>query len=158
MAYTTSDAYCSVGDVESRVARGTFSTTTAPTLQQVTDFMALRGAEVSTRARDAGLVISPASGTSPISTTTDDGKALERLARLANELLAAGDAIAAHESRDSAEIPSGATQLWELGKKALDAIATQVALMSTLGAGIAPKGFTEEKAIDTLLHHATMEF
>ena len=80
--------------------------------------MALRAAQITSALADAGKTASPASGSAPISTTSDAGKSLERLARSANAVLAAGDAMYAFDVTNT-EDPARARAMWAQGAELL---------------------------------------
>jgi hypothetical protein len=119
MAYDDADAFCAQTDVEAHVGRGAYTATTQPTGPEVLDFMAERAGQIQARLSAVGYAATPASGSAPISTASDDGKALERLVRKVNAMLAAGDVVAAHDTRDDPEAPPPAKALWEEGYRVL---------------------------------------
>lgn len=83
-----SNAFCSLSDVQ-RVTNRTFSSTSNPTDTSVLGFMEEVAAEMSATFRRAGQYLTPAAMASPIDTSTDAGKHIQDLARLANALGAA---------------------------------------------------------------------
>jgi hypothetical protein len=119
MAFTASDSYTTQARVESLVQRGSFTSGTTPTAQQVLDFMALRSAEITSALANAGLAITP-----PTITNTT----IARLCDMANAMLAAGDAILAHDVKDE-QLAAISKELWAEGRSQLEAA---VALAPTL--------------------------
>jgi hypothetical protein len=112
--FVANDSYTTQARVESLFQRGVFTTTSIPTAQQVLDFMALRGAEITAALAKTGYAITPPT----IANTT-----VSRLCDLANAMLAAGDALVAHDVKDDA-VGELAKELWAEGRKQLDAAIT----------------------------------
>jgi hypothetical protein len=125
-AFVAGDSYTTQTRVESLVQRGTFTTASRPTAQQVLDFMALRGAEVTAALARAGYGVSP---------PTIADSTIARLADLANAMLAAGDAIQAHDVKDE-KLAALSEQLWAEGRKQLDAAIAFAASTLTGGGSV----------------------
>lgn len=83
------DAFCSVEDVQRRVGRGAFSTTTVPTLSEALQEMTLFAARVQATLYFENVPYTVDSGSNPIPTTDVFGLTLRQLCRDANAFGAA---------------------------------------------------------------------
>lgn len=142
MPFVEDDSYTTQTRVEAWVQRGTFTSTTKPSLQQVLDAMALRASEITSELNKNGVAASPPTGGAPLPNTSDAQKALKNLCDLVNALMAAGDAIFMHDVRDQAGVER-AKALWEEGTRKLEElpgiIATIYASTDAVGVRIATK-------------------
>lgn len=115
------DSYTTQAHVEQWVQRGTFGAGSKPTAAQVLEAMKLRASEITNVLIRSGLTASPPTGGAPLATTTDKQKALKDCCDLANALLAAGDTIFMHDTRDQATV-ARAQALWAEGELKLDSV------------------------------------
>ena len=113
-SYAETDTYTTVARVQSLVGRGAWldgATPTAPSLQEVKDFMALRAVQITAKAALANVTIS-------VSTRLNGSTAMG-LADRANAFFAAGDVVFAHDSKNNRP-PDRAQALWDEAKLALE--------------------------------------
>jgi len=148
-AFVANDSYTTQARVESLCQRGAFDGSSKPSAQQVLDFMALRAAEITATIAKTGYAITPPA---PADTT------LARLCDLANAMLAAGDAILAHEVKDGSP-EDLIRELWADGRKQLDAAVVYAESKLTTGGnvrsatstgGIAKADFTDGGTVKEL--------
>lgn len=152
-----SDSYTTQVNVEAWVQRGTFGAGTKPSATQVQNAMKLRAGEITGVLVRAGIVASPPGGGAALPTATDPQKALKDVCDLCNSLMAAGDAVLMHDSRDPANLEQ-AKALWAEGSKKLDDINTLAAAVrasddigvrtSTGTGGIAKADFTDGATVE----------
>lgn len=123
MPFVAADSFTTIARVEARVGRGAFEASgSVPNIQQVLDWMALRSSEIGSVMVAAGLSYTVPNGGGAIPTNTADGIRLANLADNANALFAAGDAIAARDTREGAP-PDQAVALWAEARLVLGDIA-----------------------------------
>lgn len=113
-AVTSADAYCTEADVVAWAQMGDYTTTTTPTEAQVLLFMQSRAAELySILSRIMGSSTpGPSSFDVDLDETTDKGKGLGRLLRMANAIGAAMDAV---EASGAGQGPARSERVSELG-------------------------------------------
>lgn len=135
MAYSANDSFCAITDVEAVVGRGAYSGTTAPTSQQVLDWMARRGSEIEERMARWGLTYTVPSRSNPFGTPTGDtGKRLKIACEAANAQGAAADAILMHSAKSPDGAPESVKVLldqYEAALKAIDALCQALVSTST---------------------------
>lgn len=113
MPYADGDSFTTIADVQARWQRGAFSGTTNPTTDQVRAFMQKRSTEIQAILLEAGLTYTVSTGGSPFpGSGTTAQNTLRDMCALANELAAAGDATAAHDSVQGTGSPEEAQALW----------------------------------------------
>lgn len=120
MAYSFNDSFTTQALVQARCARGAFDATSSPTLQEVTDAAAQRGAQIEAAIQAAGANATVNSGSNPINGETGALQTLFRLCQLSNTLLAGGDALEMHGIRDAESASPPWVTLWEDGQKQLE--------------------------------------
>lgn len=123
MAYTANDAFCAQTDVEATVQRGTFTSGTFPTAQQVLDCMARRAAEIESVLASEGqpYTVQTRGSAFPGSPSASVGR-LKVLCEMANAQGAAADVAAMHAAKGGV-VASEDDIAWMVEyRKTLDAI------------------------------------
>lgn len=120
---SSADAFASVSDVQAEISQ-TFSTSTVPTTQNVTDFLALRASEVEALMAQHAYNYTVPSGDLPLSgDTSAKGDRMNRLARSANILGASADALFAAEAANRGMESQRSRQKMEEYKALMEVIA-----------------------------------
>lgn len=110
---SSTDSFSSVSDVEGNIGQS-FSTSTKPSTQNVTDFLAMRAAEIEALFVQYNYNYTVPSGATPISgDTSAKGTRMNRMARQANILGAASDALFAFEAANRGGESTRAKQKWD---------------------------------------------
>lgn len=135
MAFTETDSFAAVADVEAIVQRGPFGTGSVPTLQQVVDFLAKRAGTLELLLASKGLDLTVPSGRNPVDPKSPLGKALAAM----NATAAALDCVLAYEAGASpatSEKTQALLAAYEAMEKALEPLLVSLAENPAAGGAV----------------------